>query len=228
MSWFSMSKTLFFFNLLIKWGVSTFFQRFFCRCEECTYLGKNLSKLVEHIRIHTGERPFKCDQCSYAAKRKDNLAQHKAVRHDKRKAKSSGQYTTLSEMKTNPSFLPSTTPQLRNAQGSKESRKGLSTKSQSFNSHSDFFSQVSLYEKLTSKKQELNKLSGGGAFMTPFHSIPPIHNFPPSLFQFPYYHQFSPVISSSDIGSSLPVSAPRTVNSPGPYSVNVRPALIAP
>lgn len=57
------------------------------RCPQCEYHGKNLSKLIEHIRIHTGERPFQCDQCSYAAKRKDNLAQHKSVKHDKSRNK---------------------------------------------------------------------------------------------------------------------------------------------
>lgn len=46
---------------------------------ECTYCGKQFpfaSKLREHIRMHTGERPYSCPLCPYEAARSHHLRRH--------------------------------------------------------------------------------------------------------------------------------------------------------
>lgn len=45
----------------------------------CTFCGKNVgdrSKLLEHERVHTGERPFPCTMCPFRFKRKCHLKRH--------------------------------------------------------------------------------------------------------------------------------------------------------
>ena len=42
-------------------------------CEYCQKKFRTSAKLKLHIRIHTGEKPYKCDQCDYASNQKGNL-----------------------------------------------------------------------------------------------------------------------------------------------------------
>lgn len=47
-------------------------------CKECGKSYKTNYKLAEHMRKHTGEKPFKCKNCEKAFRSKIGLAQHEA------------------------------------------------------------------------------------------------------------------------------------------------------
>ncbi|XP_078494282.1 uncharacterized protein LOC104266396 [Ciona intestinalis] len=186
----------------------------FYKCDDCNYLGKNLSKLVEHIRIHTGERPFKCDQCSYAAKRKDNLAQHKAVRHDKRKTRPTDIYTMIEQIGSN---------------GVRSSPNWGGDKPDSRNDRRN-----KLYtapDVLSTPHPMLNEATSVAStpLTPPFYSYPPLHPLPP-IFQYPFYASHA-MLHPAHINPSLNpgvVTNGDGLSNPNNYSLKVRAALISP
>ena len=50
-------------------------------CPYCSYVTPKKSHMIEHIRVHTGERPFACTQCPYRGATNGKLRKH-LVTHD--------------------------------------------------------------------------------------------------------------------------------------------------
>ncbi|EEB16513.1 conserved hypothetical protein [Pediculus humanus corporis] len=56
--------------------------RYFC-CDICIFKTVQLKKLIQHRRMHTGEKPHLCPHCSYRSARRDNLRSHVRRVHKK-------------------------------------------------------------------------------------------------------------------------------------------------
>jgi uncharacterized Zn-finger protein len=52
------------------------------QCSLCGKIFKIKSQLLDHIRVHTGERPFSCHTCKSAFKTKCDLKRHERI-HDR-------------------------------------------------------------------------------------------------------------------------------------------------
>lgn len=61
-------------QLQIKNEVSASFDKKYCQI--CGYKGQDVSQLRKHLRIHTGEKPYRCTKCDYCSAQSSNLRVH--------------------------------------------------------------------------------------------------------------------------------------------------------
>ncbi|XP_018494123.1 RE1-silencing transcription factor [Galendromus occidentalis] len=52
-------------------------------CDICDFTSIQLKKVIQHRRMHTGEKPHLCPHCSYRSARRDNLRSHVRRMHKK-------------------------------------------------------------------------------------------------------------------------------------------------
>ena len=47
--------------------------------KECQICGKEVLKLIRHMKVHYELKPFKCENCGKEFKRKQNLTEHQII-----------------------------------------------------------------------------------------------------------------------------------------------------
>ena len=61
------------------------------KCPICFKIMRTKQHMEEHIRLHTGEKPFKCRFCDYRSAQKSNIYVHVKAKHPEK-----GQQTAIS------------------------------------------------------------------------------------------------------------------------------------
>ena len=83
------------------------------QCHFCNKLFANSFRLKIHVRVHTGEKPFKCEPCNQAFSDRSNFVKHKQTRTHRSKADPTGEgeaASTLSEQASRLSEVAATQP----------------------------------------------------------------------------------------------------------------------
>ena len=70
-------------------------------CSQCDYTSKVSSDLKNHMRVHSGDRPFACTQCDYSAKQNSHIKTHTQLKHSGQKSFSCDQCNYTCKLASN-------------------------------------------------------------------------------------------------------------------------------